>query len=89
MPFRFGIIVCTLLAEESIKRYGNIESESKISFFDSVGFLSVWRHSNISSEYLEEIEDRAAETECIKIDDNYSLTHFPYLRYTFNTFFYN
>ena len=89
IPFRSLKFFCTLLAEESIKRYGNIESESKISFFDPVGFLSVWKHSDMSPEYFKEIKDRAVETECIKIDDEYSSTHFPYLRYNFDTFCYN
>ena len=70
-----------LSAEESIQRYSTIESESGLEFFDSVGFLSIWKKSDLSPEYLEEIKNRAEETESVLVTDDYSAKHFPYLRY--------
>ena len=70
-----------LSAEESIQRYSTIESESGIEFFDSVGFLSIWKKIDLSPEYLEEIKNRAEETRSVLVTDDYSAKHFPYLRY--------
>ena len=70
-----------LSAEESIQRYSTIESESGLEFFDSVGFLSIWKKSDLSPEYLEEIKNRAEETKSVLVTDDYSAKHFPYLRY--------
>ena len=68
-------------AEESIKRYELIESESGIKFFDPVGFLSVWKKEDLSPEYFDEINSRAEETKASFVTDEYLKTHFPYLRY--------
>ena len=68
------------LAEESIKRYDEIEYQSGIQFFDSVGFLSIWRKEDLSPEYLKEITTRAKQTKSTFVTENYAKTHFPYLR---------
>ena len=75
--FYFDIFI----AEESIKRYDKIASQSGLEFFDPVGFLSVWKKSDISNEYLEEITTRAKETQSTYVTNAYAATHFPYLRY--------
>ena len=67
-------------AEESIKRYDEIESLSELQFFDPVGFLSIWKKEDLSPEYLEEITTRAKETKSTFVTENYAKTHFPYLR---------
>ena len=69
------------IAEESIKRYNDIESQSGLEFFDPVGFLSVWKKSDLSTEYLEEITTRAKETQSTFVTNDYAATNFPYLRY--------
>ena len=80
MKIYFRIFFC-FLAEESIKRYHEIESQSELQFFDPVGFLSIWKKEDLSSEYLEEIINRAKETKSTFVTENYAKTHFPYLRY--------
>ena len=79
MEIYFYIYV--LIAEESIKRYDKIASQSGLQFFDPVGFLSVWKESDLSNEYLEEITTRAKETQSTYVINEYAATHFPYLRY--------
>ena len=68
------------LAEESIKRYDEIESQSGLQFFDPVGFLSIWKQDDLSPDYQEEITTRAKETNSTLVTENYALSHFPYIR---------
>ena len=57
-----------------------IESESGLTFFNPVGFLSVWKRQDLSPEYLAEIEKRAEETSSHLVTDEYIAINFPYLR---------
>ena len=67
-------------AEESIKRYETIESESGIKFFDPVGFLSVWKKTDLSEEYANEIKNRAEQMESILVNNEYASLNFSYIR---------
>ena len=69
-----------LQAEESIQRYGLIQSESGIEFFDPVGFLSVWKQQDLSSDYSDEIKRRAEETGSVLATDDHAAKMFPFLR---------
>ena len=67
-------------AEESIKRYDAIQSQTGIEFFNPVGFLSVWKRKDLSPDYLDEITKRAEETKSILVTKDYVSKWFPYLR---------